>query len=548
MKLSIKVILASLFLVSFAQAQNQVLDTSWKIKKTSWSDVDERAYSEFVAIIGRAVEKRECKSFKECIQHPTNPYKGSDAAQLDIHVDCARLSYAFRAYFAWKNGLPFSHVSLVVPRAEADKADNLRYTKNGNIVSARSNMLAQKNKLLDGPTYITGKLMKSVYTAVLRLEDETENRVGFESDYYPADISREAIRPGTTIYDPAGHAAIVYKITDDGKIYFIDAHPDNSLTYGMYGTKFVRSRPTQGAGFKNYRKQELVGATFNAALGSYVGGKIVVSLPTAHKDFSLVQKYGTDNKPIPKWQNGAFIFAGVKMDYYDYLRSKMSKGNLKIKPREEVIAITNDLCSTAEDRVDAVQSAITANIHLKTHPERLPVNIYGTSGEWEEYSTPSRDARFKTSFKELRDKVEKIFIAYQKGDPQIDYSGANIKADMLAAYNQVSQACKINYKKSNGALVTLNLENIRQRLFALSFDPYHCPELRWGASSEQELQSCKDDATKREWFKREVWLRNQIDRVYDVRMDYTLAELTGPKPGVGVANPPDVDVVKYLSK
>lgn len=535
-------------LVLFSAMAATAADTSWKITKTTWTDVDEKNYVEFISLMGKAVEKRECRSFKECIQHPSNPYKGSDAGQLDIHVDCARLSYAFRAYFAWKNGLPFSHVSQVVARVPADKDDNLRYTKNGNLVKARSSVLASKNKLPDGPTYITQTLMKSVYTAVLRLEDEIENRPNLESDYYPADISREAIRPGTTIYDPAGHAAIVFKITDDGKIYFIDAHPDNSLTSSMYGTKFVRSRPAQGAGFKNFRKLQLVGATYDTALGSYVGGQVTVNTAQSHKDFSVVQKYGTDNKPIPNWKDGAFILAGVKLDYYDYLRSKMSKGNLRINPTEEVKAISNDLCNAAQDRVDSVQGAIEQGIHNKAHPERLPYNIYGTSGEWESYSTPSRDARFKTSFKELRDVVEKIFIAYQKGDPQIDYSGANIKGDMLNAYMQTAQACKVNYRKSDGTGVGLNLEIVRQRLFALSFDPYHCPELRWGATSEQELVSCKDNANKREWFKREVWLRNQIERMYDVRMDYTLEELTGPKPGVGVANPPDVDVVKYLSQ
>ena len=544
MKLVTFTLLASLLLSFSAVAA----DTTWKIKKTVWTDTDEKSYAEFVGLIGAAVEKRECSSFKECIQHPNNPYKGSDSGQLDIHVDCARLSYALRAYFAWKNGLPFSHVSEVVARVPADKEDNLRYTKNGNVVKSRASVLATKNSLPDGPKYITDKLMKSVYTAVFRLEDEISNTQNLESDYYPSDITREAIRPGTAIYDPAGHVAIVFKVTDDGKIYFIDAHPDNSLTSSMYGTKFARSRPAQGAGFKNFRKLELVGATYDANLGSYVGGKVVVASAQAHKDYSLVQKYGTDNKPIPNWKEGPFILAGVKMDYYDYLRAKMSKGNLRINPIEEVKAITLDLCNAALDRIDSVQSAIEQGIHNKAHPERLPYNIYGTSGEWESYSTPSRDARFKTSFKELRDKVEKIFIAYQKGDSQIDYTGTNIKGDMLKSYLQTAHACKVNYRKSDGTGVGLNLEIVRQRLFALSFDPYHCPELRWGAHGEQELASCKDNTNKREWFKREVWLRNQIERVYDVRMDYTLDELTGPKPGVGVANPPDVDIVKYLSQ
>jgi len=546
MKIAFSIIVAALIIFSFMFAE--AADTTWKIKKTTWSETDERLYAEFVNLIGQAVEKKECKSFQECIQHPNNPYHGSDSGQLDIHVDCARLSYALRAYFAWKNGLPFSHVSQVMPRVPADNdGDNLRYTKNGNVVYRRLSVLASKNKLPDGPNYITQVLMKSVYTAVFRIEDEIENRPGLESDYYPSDISRTAIRAGTAIYDPAGHVAIVYKVTDDGKIYFIDAHPDNSLTSSMYGTKFVRSRPAQGAGFKNFRKQELVGATFDSVLGSYVGGKIMVSAVSAHKEFSVVQKYGTDNKPIPNWKEGAFILAGVKMDYYDYLRVKMSKGTLRINPVEEVKAITLDLCSSTLDRVDSVQGAVSERIHLQDHPERLPDNIYGTSGEWETYSTPSRDARIKISFKELRDKVEKIFIAYQKGDPQIDYSGADIKADMLNAYLQNAQACKIKYIKSNGVRAELHLENVRQRLFALSFDPYHCPELRWGANTEQEYAGCKDGPTKREWYKREVWLRNQLERTYDVHMGFSLDELTGPKPGAGVANPPDIDIVKYLS-
>lgn len=547
MKIAFSILLAAVIIFSFMFAE--AADTTWKIKKTAWSETDEKSYSEFVNLIGQAVEKNECKSFQECIQHPNNPYHGSDSGQLDIHVDCARLSYALRAYFAWKNGLPFSHVSQVVPRVPSDNdGDNLRYTKNGNIVYKRLSVLASKKKLPDGPSYITQTLMKSVYTAVFRIEDEIENRPGFESDYYPSDISRTAIRAGTAIYDPAGHVAIVYKVTDDGKIYFIDAHPDNSLTSSMYGTKYVRSRPAQGAGFKNFRKQELVGATFDSALRSYVGGKITVSPVSAHKEFSVVQKYGTDNKPIPNWKEGAFILAGVKMDYYDYLRAKMSKGTLRINPVEEVKAITLDLCSSLHDRVDSVQTAVSQRIHLQDHPERLPNNIYGTSGEWETYSTPSRDARIKISYKELRDKVEKMFIAYQTGDPQIDYSGSDIKGDMLHTYLQTAQACTISYAKSNGAQVGLNLEIIRQRLFALSFDPYHCPELRWGANTEQEYAGCKDGATKREWYKREVWLRNQLERTYDVHMGFTLDELTGPKPGAGVAHPPDIDVVKYLLK
>ena len=45
------------------------------------------------------------------------------------------------------------------------------------------------------------------------------------SDFYSPAINRENIIPGTIIYDPNGHVALVYKVTDDGNIFF-DPHPD----------------------------------------------------------------------------------------------------------------------------------------------------------------------------------------------------------------------------------------------------------------------------------------------------------------------------------
>jgi hypothetical protein len=44
----------------------------------------------------------------------------------------------------------------------------------------------------------------------------------------------------------------------------------------------------------------------------------------------------------------------------------------------------------------------------------------------------------------------------------------------------------------------------------------------------------------------EQTLRNQIDRTYDARMDFSLEELRTPGPGKGVASPPDIDARAYL--
>ena len=536
-----------------AQAQTQPSTTLWKIKKTAWTAADEKSYSDFVAAIGNAVEKRQCNSFKSCLQHPSNPYRSSDAGQLNIFADCAKLSYTMRAYFAWKNNLPFSYVDgmKLNPVPGNELSTDKRYSKLGNIVRSRYVIKARKDaegayQLPEAVSTIK-TIASSVNSANFRFHYEDSDNADLFTDFYPVDISRDSIRAGTNIYDPNGHVAVVYKVTADGKIYFIDAHPDNSLTSGLYGTKFVRSNPYQGSGFKNFRSLKLEGSQFNTALDSHIGGKITTAKNTDISDFSLVQFFGTDLTPRPDWKKGSFIFEGQTVDYYEYLRSKLSIGNLILDPMNEVKGLTEDLCQTAQDRTEAVDGALKAKTNLKPHPERLPKNIYGTDGEWEEYSTPSRDARFKTSFKELRDTVEHLYNQYRAGDRKVVYNGTNIKADMLNTYLSVARACKVTYTNSAGTKVNLNLETVRQRLFDLSFDPYHCAELRWGAVGP-ELGTCKDDQNKLAWYNQEVWLRNQIDRLYDARMDFSLNELNGPKPSAGVATPPDIDLVKFLSQ
>ena len=52
------------------------------------------------------------------------------------------------------------------------------------------------------------------------------------------------------------------------------------------------------------------------------------------------------------------------------------------------------------------------------------------------------------------------------------------------------------------------------RLFTISFDPYHCPELRWGAPVGPERSTCPDGKNKLDWYANEQRLRNRIDREY----------------------------------
>jgi hypothetical protein len=515
---------------------------NWKITKTEWSPADEKGFSEFVEALGAA----DCWTVDECLRSPANPYRSTDPRGLRFRSDCADFPYVLRAYYAWKNGLPFSYAIGV--NSTTGYFSDIRYTSNGNRVTARKTVPATAQGVPALPLIV--EMRNAVSTAMYRHHADADDAQNF-TDFYAPEITRESIRPGTVLYDVNGHVAMVWRVEDDGRILNISAHPDNSVSRSFYGRNFLRTKPELGTNFKNWRPQRLVGATRRAD-GTYVGGHIEAPLNSELKDFSLEQYLGTQTNPSGNWRNATFVHKGEELDYYHYIRSVMAKGDLTLNPVSEMQAMMRSLCYDIRARKDAVEQALMNNIHRMEAPARLPKNIYGTYGYWELYSTPSRDARLKTSFKEMRDQIEAMVKMYRQGVSTVSYEGNDLAGDLIAAFEAQSESCKTSYTRTNGKTVTLSVEDVMNRLFDLSFDPYQCVERRWGAQSAEELSSCPDGPAKQRWYQAQRFLRNQIDRTYDVSMDYTPAELeAGPHEvytGRGVKSPPDVDMRAYLTR
>jgi hypothetical protein len=464
---------------------------AWNITHSAWTSANEKKFSEFISILGAS----NCRSLQACLTSvESNPFYASRTpVGIGYLADCADLPYMLRAYFAWMEELPLSYVSEVTFADPLDGAADIRYTPHGNKPVAWRKFTLGKKYNVSKELQI---LRDAVSTATYRMA------YSFVSDFYPVKISPAFIQPGTVVYDPSGHAAMVFKVEKDGRVRMIDAHPDQSITRITYDRKFVRSRPEHGAGF---------------------------------------------------------MVDGKQVNYYDYVRNQMAGGNLKYDPVSELKSMLSELCVNLQDRVGAVSVAVNAGIDRKDHPAVLPNNIYGTSGEWESFSTPSRDARLKVAFLELRENTETYINRFRAGDPKIDYkpvgsrhssacgSDANclLAASLLTAYEDAagSPACQITYNNSAGGAVTLGYHEIASRLFKLSFDPYHCVELRWGASSPDELRQCGNSQDKLNWFSAEQNLRNQLERRYDLFMGYDAANT---KAKLGVKQAPDVDLEGFL--
>jgi hypothetical protein len=506
----------------------------WKISKTEWSAEDELGFESFV----RAIGESDCATVHQCLTSATaNPlYHDKHPSAHQFFADCADLPIVLRAYFAWHNGLPFSFSLRLEPHAPTS---GHRTYLTGNAIAARHDVV--------GPGPDLRPVLKAVNDYVTAEHYRWPSAYSGKqlADHYPVAVTRQSIRTGTVVFDPDGHVAIVYKVTEDGRIHYIDAHPDNSLTRGLFDREFGRTVPPMGAGFKRWRPQRLVGA-HRADDGTLSGGSIVLAKDSELSDWSDEQFFGTEQPRPPVWTEARFMLDGQNHNFHDYVRLKLAFPGFKYDPIDEARTRVRQLCRDFSYRDASVKAAISDGINRRPQPPRLPNNIYATSGDWETYSTPSRDARIKAGFEQLREEIERFVEHHDAGRDVLAYTGTDLRRDLLATYREEAAACAITYVNSVGKPVTLGFNELKRRLFRMSFDPHHCIERRWGADSPDELRSCEDDALKTSWYVAQARLRHQTTRTYGERMGWTLADLKRKDLDIGVEEPPDVDPLEVL--
>ena len=169
-------------LIAFALAAGVADAAPWRIAKDHWSEDDERGFGAFVQAIGET----NCSSSESCLRNAANPWRQTDQAFIDIDVDCAKLPYLLRAYYAWKNDLPFSYVDSV-----GGEGGDLRFTKTSNRATSRHDVIDHGNGV-DAPRAIADTL-SSVFSGTYRT-DAAEKR-GILSDFYSPAICSAVTRP-----------------------------------------------------------------------------------------------------------------------------------------------------------------------------------------------------------------------------------------------------------------------------------------------------------------------------------------------------------------
>lgn len=385
----------------------------WRITKTEWSKADEDGFGEFV----RRIAESGCSTTISCMQSAANFYHDSDPPSFRFHADCAKWAYMLRAYYASKNGLPFSYVDHIA----GDGAD-LRYGKT-------SNVALERRDIVDSGTGIDAvaalrALHDQVWTATYRMDPSAQAPV--LQDFYSPKIQPGSIRAGTAIYDINGHVMIVYDVTSDGSILYMDAHPDEIVTHGAYGPHVPQSPIGLGGGFKNFRPLKLVGATLRPD-GRYIGGHMVLAANDAIADFSLEQYRGNapdakDGKP-----NAQFRYNNVPLDFYEYTRASMSNGGFAFNPVYELEVTMGSLCHDAKE------------------------------------GTPDADARVASGFANLYSDLSKIAALWQQRDLRVVYHGSSLKQTLADTYAAEEQACVIDNSGDGERIAASPLDQFAHR-------------------------------------------------------------------------------------
>jgi hypothetical protein len=148
-------------------------------------------------------------------------------------------------------------------------------------------------------------------------------------------------------------------------------------------------------------------------------------------------------------------------------------------------------------------------------------SIFGTTGAWEDYSTPARDFRLLIAIDVVRGFPDRVIRRAPRYAMPKDKSNADVESELQGVLASELASRKISYTRSDGSQWTLSLKEVIDRAprFEMAYNPNDCVEVRWGASEgSEEASTCKRHASQaqrekmsskyRIWFHERHWPTN----------------------------------------
>lgn len=392
---------------------------------------------------------------------------GEDRA-LPATPDCADFPFFLRTYFAWKMGLPISFRACSRGTSKAPPR------------CGRPTIKEDFTQTIAPPSIfksLTRELADAVHSGSFRtaLDDDA-------TDFYPVELSREALWPGTVYADPYGHVLLLVKwvrqtATRPGLLFAVDGQPDNSVTRKRFweGTFLYADVRGAGPGFKAFRP--VLYTTGDAASARTLSNDELVDSPT-FLSYSLEQE-----KLTPE-------------DFYAWVGKLINPQGLS--PKEAYEAALDALVEQLETRVTSVDNG---EAYFRRNlggviPMPEGVAIFETGGPWEDYSTPSRDMRVIIAMNVLTRLPERM-VRHPESFVMDGELPPVVKTEIEQYHAQRIQERSIQYTRSDGSPWRLSVADVLARKLALemAYNPNDCAEIRWGArEGTTEYATCKRHA------------------------------------------------------
>lgn len=415
-------------------------------------------------------------------------------------IDCAKFTAFIPAYYAYRRALPWM-TSYVTP-----ERGDIRTSERNFVTGCSSSFSAGS---ADG--YLR-EVMQGFSSGNYRVN--LTGRNSELSDTAPVGISREFLLPGCMNYVD-GHCLILAQVTEYGELRFINASMDNThdiYTYnGMNTVCGITPRGSNADGerdewdgcFQGLRLLRYPIATTNSS-GLVTGVRRRTNAELAPFGFSTEQY----DRVLEMYQSHQIEFGGLRpQSLHDYIRLKMKTAD-RVAPLAFMAEYSDEILAAYQARESFARASWEEVLRHGPirYPENQPKeNIFQAFGRWEEWSSPSSDVDRRNKYFYLADWCDFAIRMYAVMPSFLDLTGLEkyqiaTQEDLAKAFvtekNRLFAERTLTYTKANGEKVTLSLLDIEARLYDLSFDPNHPPELRWGApAGSAERASAPERAT-----------------------------------------------------
>jgi hypothetical protein len=342
-----------------------------------------------------------------------------------------------------------------------------------------------------------------------------------QTDLYPLQMKRQAMRPGTVFADPYGHVLVVARwkpqgVTDYGVLIGADAQPDGTVGRRRFwrgSFLFTPKTDLVGAGFKGWRPvrydpEAMSEADTDTDTDTGAGAGTETELGPQRWRMATNDEL-REAGGVRAWSDTQY--KGTADDFYAAMEGM-------INPRAlDPVRMQTSLVDALEESVQRRLSSVGNGEDFMKGQGYAPIDmprgaaLFLTTGPWEDYSTPSRDMRLLIS-------IDAVISFPDTAAAHTERFGIR-EAGRDKAVQQVRDALRtelekrtFEYVRSDGSTWKLSLADVvaRMKAMEMAYNPNDCAEIRWGAPEDsEECTTCKRRAsqeqqsrmqTYRKWF------------------------------------------------